>query len=688
MKNNRRNNGIKAAVFSLLGILLLSGIFITANRLIFANATEREISLPITNPDPPVLYRTDAVPVGFPFPDFYIHDMNPGSETSPNALTAEEAALLGAKYIWEMFEVDISGTNMYMGYSSFPSSTRTHWGGQVAVFGTLYPEWYPEWWFSFAIDSITGERIEIRDYRRGDFEIFEGNFDQQVAALIEIAEIYALRHFNFTEIENISYEGMRSLDGYRRYLQCDEGIQHPVITGDPCCHIWGGETLLSFSATDETGRAANLAISMETQRLAYLTTRHNDIIPGWEAAPDGGRYAMEEYGPQLTLSLGARRFARAIQRIDAVDSHIFCHDGTPAIFLEHLQNVYPGDGGWQFIVMGFDSELFPVRTSITRRRADQIGHNYSVQFIDATNHNSGGNEDTIPILDDGFDYFYFVRAWWPEGYITYIFRVNSGNQWLQEYPHSTPTPMPDYAGYTSASDLVWYMPPTLEHSRIRNIECGNFVGGEYLERICPSTGLFTGDWCAHSGIGPMIVFDNERQLIGHPGSDTIPGLIKMIGMHPFAEFEAIRAANPHVWSERHNPTRSLETGGLMTIENVDSSMRRYFNIGLNQYSSDWGLYPEAYSGRFAVMYNFQFVTDFIFDGASPLYYDWGQVTNISIIPMSLEGRWGLVDYNGNTVLPFMFENLVLIDSDTAFAKYNGRYGVLDLNSTMISLRGV
>jgi len=694
----------RAAVFSVLGILLLSAIFVTANRLIFANATDREIPLPPISPDPIVLTRTDAVPEGFPFPEFYIHHMGSEIETSPNALTAEEAALLGAKYIWEMFGVDISDTSMYVGYSRFPTSTRYHWGGQVGVFGALYPapDWYVKWLFSFAIDSVTGERIEIHDYRKDEIEVFGetvsgGGHQRLVEIFKEIAEIYAERHFNFTEIVSISYEGMRNMDDHRIYFQGDDGQQHFRITGDLCCHIWNGETLLSFTATDETGRSANLAISMETQRLAYLTTRHNDIIPGWESAPSGGRYPMEEYGPWLDLYLGPNQRITAMQEPGGVDSHIFYQEQVPTLTLSHT----PGQPTeQQYISMDFTGELFPLNVQINRRRVDQIGHHYSSQFIYFVapgGWTPGLYEYMITIIDDGYDWFYFMRATWPEGITTYIFRVNSGNPELREYPWPTPTPMsspvplPWPPGHGITGELpygvAWIVEPTLDHGRIRNCSCGMFTS--YIaSNVDTITGQPAGSGCGgHGGPGPRIVFDQERQLLGHTGNNQGLGYHELIGMHPIDVFVDMLVNDWGGFDWWRNPT-----DGLIAIENVDSSRRKNYDqqeyvTYVPGYHERWHLSEDAFTGRFALMYNRQFVTNFAFDGAHEHFINWQKVTDLGIAAVSLEGRWGLVDRRGTAVIPFIFENLLIIDQNTAFARHNGLYGIIDIPRTVAALGG-
>ena len=52
------------------------------------------------------------------------------------------------------------------------------------------------------------------------------------------------------------------------------------------------------------------------------------------------------------------------------------------------------------------------------------------------------------------------------------------------------------------------------------------------------------------------------------------------------------------------------------------------------------------------------------------------------IDVNSNGKWGIVNRNGTPTVSFSFEDIEFINDDFAFAKYNGKYGVLDLKATM------
>ena len=79
----------------------------------------------------------------------------------------------------------------------------------------------------------------------------------------------------------------------------------------------------------------------------------------------------------------------------------------------------------------------------------------------------------------------------------------------------------------------------------------------------------------------------------------------------------------------------------------------------------------------------EILTDFIYD----YYHTWmGHWWDNEYIKLIKDGKQGLIDGEGNVIAPFIFEDIVYIDENTAFAKYNGRYGILDVHGTAALIR--
>jgi len=88
----------------------------------------------------------------------------------------------------------------------------------------------------------------------------------------------------------------------------------------------------------------------------------------------------------------------------------------------------------------------------------------------------------------------------------------------------------------------------------------------------------------------------------------------------------------------------------------------------------------AYTGKVAVANGVRFVTDFIYDATEQLR----EFVRNDIVAVKKDGKWGIVNKYGNIVAPFVFDHAISIDNDTAFAKYNGRYGILDMRRTTVT----
>jgi hypothetical protein len=92
--------------------------------------------------------------------------------------------------------------------------------------------------------------------------------------------------------------------------------------------------------------------------------------------------------------------------------------------------------------------------------------------------------------------------------------------------------------------------------------------------------------------------------------------------------------------------------------------------------TDWGdmaydLDAAYIGGKYAFAYGADFVSDFIYDHS-------GFETNEppDKTATQLGGKWGIIDSSGEILVPFIFEHILYIDSGTAFAKYEGKYGII------------
>ena len=99
----------------------------------------------------------------------------------------------------------------------------------------------------------------------------------------------------------------------------------------------------------------------------------------------------------------------------------------------------------------------------------------------------------------------------------------------------------------------------------------------------------------------------------------------------------------------------------------------------------WGTHCDlsgAYmSEKYALAYGKTFVSEFIYDCFDNYHSNTVYIPVCDFIAMLLDGKGGIINKGGHTAVPFFFDDVIIIDIETAFAKHNGKYGILDINRT-------
>ena len=221
----------------------------------------------------------------------------------------------------------------------------------------------------------------------------------------------------------------------------------------------------------------------------------------------------------------------------------------------------------------------------------------------------------------------------------------------------------------SPDTLAWLVEPDLPHQSIHLCNCGFFVDGDW-NIIDPVTGLSTDEFhWGHGGPPPPLVYDATLGLLGNAGFGE--GYHYLYGMHPINELESVLPD----WYRDH-------TRMLSAVELVDSTMR----TDMEWYDGGWLLTEDAFLGHFALMYDHQFTTTFAFHEIriANVIDNFEITERLPFAAVRIDNLWGVVDTNGNIVIPYMFEDLTLINENTAFARFNGAYGILDISENLNS----
>lgn len=216
---------------------------------------------------------------------------------------------------------------------------------------------------------------------------------------------------------------------------------------------------------------------------------------------------------------------------------------------------------------------------------------------------------------------------------------------------------------TDENRFSWRVEPTLEYERIYYCSVCDVFGpkdheGDILD---PETGRVTRDkniikdgWLGHGVWSMTWLYDEDKKLYGWYSSAEEGDEYKMFTRREFLE--------AYPW---------LEENYLIAFKSVDSGK-------VKEITHDWGVEYDFDAacqngkGKYAFAYNLDFISDFIYDydvyhnGRTPAYAAAAQ----------LDGKWGVIGGSGEILLPFVFGHILFIDENTAFAKYEGKYGIV------------
>ena len=233
-----------------------------------------------------------------------------GVETVPSSdtLSPDDAAIIGAQYIWEMFEENIDGKFIALAYNAWSSYTRAWWSGMVSESETAFYD--NQMLFFFIIDAVTGERIDIvcwrsephsraeevgeallevrRNYsdRSRIYELMQGgSVPEQLDEYARIAKEHASRHFVNTEVVDVEFMGVAA-SGF----DFDEN-RNLIVTS----------RIMSFEVTDCTGRVAHVSFDEATGKLDRIITQHNDIMPSFDLEVDSDNRPLPPRNPDGSL---------------------------------------------------------------------------------------------------------------------------------------------------------------------------------------------------------------------------------------------------------------------------------------------------------------------------------------------------------------------------------------------------
>ena len=319
-----RTEIFKVTLGSLLAIGLFSLLFLGLNHLGFALAASQDAELPAlgeTITIPEILTREE-----FLMPDVTlirtqtVHSMQ--IDERDFIMSMEEAARLGALYIWDMFGERIDGMIIELSYNWVPMEEMegwdrhyAQWTGIVMRFDEdllrflqknsqemdllrvtephVFSEFMEFLWasrqFYFAIDALTGARMAINRPHDFQFEILDAEDPPQATVTrLEAWDAFYMWHRARIDGEpdpfpsNLTAEEMELLTQLaytyagRHFMVANatevlfENAEPIEFARDETGTIVAADFLLTFTVADDAGRSAIISIFRNEQRLSAL----------------------------------------------------------------------------------------------------------------------------------------------------------------------------------------------------------------------------------------------------------------------------------------------------------------------------------------------------------------------------------------------------------------------------------
>lgn len=198
------------------------------------------------------------------------------------ALEIEQAATIGASYVLDMFDIDMSGRYMELTFNYNPHLSISTWIGNIGdsldEFQGEFEGFHPAQ-IVFTIDAISGERMSIWDnLLQSDHSLGEGVSELDELELLA-SDSEPLTEEEMTEVTNIAF------DYAKRHFH-----QSTVVSVETGTYFGGEEefvtgftaSVLNFVATDDADRVVAIEIAKETRQLLTIYTPIELLVPNDE----------------------------------------------------------------------------------------------------------------------------------------------------------------------------------------------------------------------------------------------------------------------------------------------------------------------------------------------------------------------------------------------------------------------
>lgn len=294
MKERIKKENLLLMLIGCAAICIVGGMFIGINSYVQASSANgpKEVTTYYEDITPQKDVASDYVK-----PEFTIVENELTHCDNANALSSQEAAEIGAQYLWDLFQADLNGKVIQMSYGEDPSRAIPYWHADVYDNESQIKDYRFSPQYRFSIEAVSGEtssasREMINDtgktipYKEEETEeYYKENCDEY----LELAKEYAKKQLPSNPI-NAVFESLAVVIAPGYEFEDKEGNTYFTVTTESpvpdeanIIKVPYGEEIPAYiidiviTVTDENGNKVRVEIDSVTKELIYIQTVYNGI---------------------------------------------------------------------------------------------------------------------------------------------------------------------------------------------------------------------------------------------------------------------------------------------------------------------------------------------------------------------------------------------------------------------------
>lgn len=258
----KKKNTWKTVVVSAAAIALCSTVFTGANNVVMAMALDKEESISTTyNVSNTFIDKAED----YVKADYQVLENKVMRSINSGALPVDQAAEIGAQYLWNMFKVDLSGKTIYMSFFIDPDVAKAYWKGDIVEPDRDISDATPT--YSFVVEAISGAGVSAsKKYEKKETTVpfdpeklreeYRNNCDEYLELAKQFSEKHSGVKATMAEFKDIS----ATIDG--------SSVDHKNSGNYSRAY----EVFVQVIVTDEQGQKTEVTISTDSKTLQSINT--------------------------------------------------------------------------------------------------------------------------------------------------------------------------------------------------------------------------------------------------------------------------------------------------------------------------------------------------------------------------------------------------------------------------------